>query len=184
MEFKILDSIPDLTNLKSFTDRYFAKRYLLNVGGVSNNDIMLMFHSNRVMLLCLAPSHFFFNKKGNFKVNFTIGNIDRLSNTVKGKGKKGGQLLIPSSAICKVEFDDGTIFDIPCGIKGTLIEVNEELVQHPELLKQMPDSDGYIAIILSSIATSEAAKIVHYKQILCEVLSGEVLPLSKTATPI
>ncbi|XP_053615769.1 protein Abitram [Plodia interpunctella] len=158
MDYNILDSIPDLTNFKTFTDRYFSKRYILNVDGVENNDIMLMFHSNRITLLSLAPSHFFFKKDMEYKINFSIGNVDRLNNTVKGKSKKGGQILTPNSVICKVEYSDGSAFDIPCGLKGTLMEVNEQLVEHPELLKKMPDADGYIAIILSSIANSEAAK--------------------------
>lgn len=158
MEFKILDSIPDLSVIKTFTDRYFTKRYILNFGDIENNDIMLMFHSNRIMLVSLAPSHFFFKKNEKYKVNFSIGKVDRLSNSVKGKGKKGGQLLIPTSAVCEIVFEDGTSFHVPSGVKGTLIEVNENLVEHPELLKQMPDSDGFIAIILSSIANSEATK--------------------------
>lgn len=158
MEFKILDSIPDLANYKSFTERYFSKRYILNVDGIENNDIMLMFHSNRITLLCLAPSHYFFKRNDEYKVNFSIGNVDRLNNCVRGKGKKGGQLLGPKSVICKIEYSDGSSFDVPCGMKGTLIQVNEELVKHPELLKEMPDSDGFIAVILSSIAVSDATK--------------------------
>ncbi|XP_047034557.1 protein Abitram [Helicoverpa zea] len=157
-EFKILDSIPDLNNLKSFTDRYFSKRYITDIDGIKNNDIMIMFHSNRIALLSLAPSHFFFSKDQEYKLNFTVGKVDRLRNAVKGKSKKGGQLLNPKSVVCKIEYKDGTSFDVPCGMKGTLIEVNEELVNQPELLKQYPDADGYIAIILSSIAISEATK--------------------------
>ncbi|KAH9632008.1 hypothetical protein HF086_016568 [Spodoptera exigua] len=158
MEPNILDSIPDLNNLKSFTERYFSKRYIINVDGIKNNDIMIMFHSNRIALLCLAPSHFFFTKSKEYKINYTVGNVNRLKNSVKGKGKKGGQALNPKSIICKIEYEDGTSFDVPCGMKGTLVEVNEELVNHPELLKEFPDADGYIAIILSSIAISEATK--------------------------
>lgn len=154
----ILDSIPDLSTYKSFTERYFTKRYILNAKGVENNDLMIMFHSNRVALLCLAPSHFFFKKTGDYKVNFSGGNVDRLKNTVKGKGKKGGQYLHPESVICKLEFEDGSSFNIPCGMKGSLIEVNENLLTNPQLIRQYPDADGYLAIILSSIANSEATK--------------------------
>lgn len=158
MEPNILDSIPDMTNLKSFTDRYFSKRYVVNVDGVQNNDIMIMFHSNRIALLSLAPSHSFFKKNDEYKINFSIGKVNRLSNTVKGKGKKGGQVLTPKSVICKVEYADGSSFDIPCCMKGTLVEVNEELVKKPELLKKFPDAEGYIAVILSSIAVSDTTK--------------------------
>lgn len=157
-KYNILDSIPDLDNLKSFTERYFSKRYIIDFDNIKNNDIMIMFHSNRIALLTLAPSHFFFKKNESFKVNFSSGKIDRLKNTVKGKGKKGGQYLVPNSVVCRVEYTDGSSFDVPSGMKGTLVEVNEELLKHPELLKQMPDADGYIAIILSSIAISEATK--------------------------
>lgn len=158
MEVNILDSIPDVTKYKSFTERYFTKRYVLDVGGVKNNDIMIMFHSNRVALLCLAPSHFVFKKDDKYKINYLIGKIDRLSNCVKGKSKKGGQILLPKSVICKVEYSDDLSFDVPCCMKGTLIEVNEELVKFPQILREQPDSDGYIAVILSSIANSEATK--------------------------
>lgn len=158
MEPNILDSIPDLTNLKSFTDRYFSKRYVVDVDGVQNNDIMIMFHSNRIALLTLAPSHSFFKKNEEYKINFSVGKFNRLSNSVKGKSKKGGQMLTPKSAICKVEYADGSSFDVPCCMKGTLVEVNEELVKKPELLKNFPDAEGYIAVILSSIAISEATK--------------------------
>lgn len=157
-KYDILDSIPDLNNLKSFTERYFSKRYILDFDKIPRNDIMIMFHSNRIALLSLAPSHFFFKKEIQYKVNFSAGKVDRLSNSVKGKSKKGGQCLVPNSVICKIEYTDGTSFDVPCGMKGTLVEVNEELIDHPELLKEMPDSDGFIAIILSSIAISEQTK--------------------------
>ncbi|KAL0819011.1 hypothetical protein ABMA28_008296 [Loxostege sticticalis] len=158
MDFQILDSIPELSNYKSFTDRYFTKRYILNYGGIENNDIMLMFHSNRIMLLSLAPSHFFFKKNVGYSINFNTGKVDRLSNSVKGKGKKGGQQLEPNSTLCQILFEDDTSFKVPSCIKGSLIEINESLVKYPELLKEMPDSDGFIAIILSSITISEAKK--------------------------
>ncbi|XP_049885426.1 protein Abitram [Pectinophora gossypiella] len=158
MEPNILDSIPDMSEYKTFTERYFTKRYIVNADNVKNNDIMIMFHSNRIALLTLAPSHFFFKKNGEYKLDFTIGKLDRLNNTVKGKGKKGGQKLFPQSAVCKIEFADGTSFKVPSGMRGTLVEINEELVKEPELLKKYPDSDGFIAIILSSIAVSEATK--------------------------
>lgn len=158
MAFNILDSIPDTKDFKSYTDRYFSKRYVLEVDGVKNNDIMIMFHSNRIAILSLAPSHYFFKKNEEYKINFSVGNVNRLSNVVKGKGKKGGQSLTPKSVVCKIEYNDGTSFDIPACMKGTLIEVNEELVNNPTLLKKQPDSDGFIAIILSSIAVSETTK--------------------------
>lgn len=157
-KYHILDSIPDISTYKSVTDRYFSRRYVLNADNITNNDLMLLFHSNRVTLLTLAPSHHFFKKEGNYKINFTCGKIDRLSNYVKGKGKKGGQHLNPKSVICKIEYDDGTSFDILSGMKASLVEVNECLVKNPYLLRDFPDSNGFIAIMLSSIENAEAVK--------------------------
>ncbi|CAG4959848.1 unnamed protein product [Colias eurytheme] len=67
-------------------------------------------------------------------------------------------MLTPKSIICKIEYEDGSSIDVPCCMKSTLIEVNEELVVNPELLKKKPDADGFIAIMLSSIAISDATK--------------------------
>lgn len=158
VEFPILDSVPDLDDIKSFTNRYFSKRYLLNVNDIKNNDIMILFHTNRIALLSLAPSHFFFKNDDKYKINFYVGKYNRLDNSVKGKGKKGGQLLIPKSVIGKVEFKDGTGFEIPCCMAGTLVEINEELVKNPDLLKNYPDSYGFIAIILTSIKIADDTK--------------------------
>ncbi|CAH4027644.1 protein Abitram [Pieris brassicae] len=158
MACDILQSIKLDNNYKSFTDRYFTKRYIIDFNGIKNNDIMIMFHSNRVALLCLAPSHFFFQNNNNYKLNFSVGNVDRLSNTVKGKSKKGGQMLNPKSVICKIDYEDGTSFDVPSCMKSTLIEINEQLISDPHLLRKKPDADGFIAILLSSIAISDATK--------------------------
>lgn len=160
MEYtSIIDSIPpSALEYKSFTDRYYSKRYVTNVNGIEKNDIMIMFHSNRIALLCLAPSHYFFDNKNEFSVNFNVGGVNRLANIVKGKGKKGGQKLFNKSVVCKIEYKDGTSFDVPSCMKGALLEVNEELVNNPQLLREFPDADGYIAVILSSIENSDSQK--------------------------
>lgn len=156
--YSILDSIPDPIDYKSFTDRYFTRRYIRDFNGIERNDIMILFHSNRIALLTLAPSHPFFEMTANYKINFCVGKVNRLSNCVSGKGKRGGQNLTLKSVVCTIEFDDGMCFDIPSGIKGTLVEVNENLIDNPQLLKDFPESNGYIAIILSTISASEEFK--------------------------
>ncbi|CAK1545589.1 unnamed protein product [Leptosia nina] len=83
-------------------------------------------------------------------------------------------MLNPKSVICKVEYEDGTSFDVPCCMKSTLIEVNEQLVKKPELLKDKPDADGFIAIMLSSIAISDATKneLLTYEDYIKAVNDG------------
>lgn len=179
MEYtSIIDSIPASALVyKSFTDRYYTKRYVINANSIKNNDIMIMFHSNRIALLCLAPSHFFFNNKEEYSINFKAGGVNRLDNSVKGKGKKGGQKLHNKSAVCKIEYKDGTSFDVPSCMKGALLEVNEELVKNPQLLREFPDADGYIAVILSSIENSELQKseMLTPELYLESLKSGEIV---------
>lgn len=153
----IVDSIPNL-EYKSVTDRYFSRRYCVNVKNEDKNDHLLLFHSNRICLVTLAPSHPLFKSSSDFIVDYQIGNIDRSKNAVKGKGKKGGQLLDSSSILCKILLKDGTEYKVSSCINGKLIEVNEMLSVNPSLLRTHPDSDGYIAVILSNIATSDSRK--------------------------
>ena len=47
---------------------------------------------------------------------------------------QGAQLLNPSSPLCHVTCKSGETFTIHCGIKAQLIEVNENLVQNPDLI--------------------------------------------------
>lgn len=154
----ILDSISSDLEYKSVTDRYFSRRYCINVKDVPKNDHLLLFHSNRICLVTLAPSHPLYSNNSEFTIDFQVGNVDRSKNWVKGKGKKGGQLLDTSSTICKVVCKNGAEYNISSCINGKLIEINEMLLTKPMLLKTHPDSDGYIAVVLANIATSESRK--------------------------
>lgn len=153
----IIDSIPNF-EYKSVTDRYFSRRYCVNVKNEESNDHLLLFHSNRICLVTLAPSHPLFKSDQEFVVDYQIGNVDRSKNAVKGKGKKGGQLLDSSSILCKIISKDGTEYKVSSCINGKLIEVNEMLLANPSLLRTHPDSDGYIAVVLSNITTSDSRK--------------------------
>lgn len=152
--------VPDIVNsictedvYKSVTDRYFSRRYCIDVRGTVSNDHLLLFHSNKICVITLAPSHPIF-KKNDFSVNFQVGNTDRTKNAVKGKGKKGGQILDYNSTLCKIKCGDGDEFVVSSCIKGKLIEVNDALIENPHLLKSDPDSCGYIAVVLTLISTN------------------------------
>jgi len=149
----IVDSISTEDVYKSVTDRYFSRRYCIDVKGTIGNDHLLLFHSNKICVITLGPSHPIFKKDG-FSVNFQVGNTDRTKNAVKGKGKKGGQILDYNSTLCKIKCSDGDEFAVSSCIKGKLIEVNDALISNPNLLKTNPDSCGYIAVVLTLISTN------------------------------
>lgn len=155
---------------KSVTERYYSKRFCVDVNNIVGNDHLLLFHSNKICLVTLAPSHPVFGEE-NLTIDYQVGNLDRTKNMVKGKGKKGGQHLENNSILCKITGSNGKVYDVRSCIKGKLIEVNENLIENPNLLKTNPDSEGYIAVVLSQIPTSnsrkeELLKIDEYEEIL------------------
>lgn len=49
---------------------------------------------------------------------------------------QGAQLLTASSSLCEVTCSDASKYIISCGVRGQLIEVNENLLTSPHLLSQ------------------------------------------------
>lgn len=144
----------------SYTERYFTKGYSANLpkGGSfdecskssNQNDMQILRHTNRICLVKLAPSHPIIaqNKKIE-SINFKISDkLDRLSNCVSGKRKRNAQWLNASSPLCRVKcVDDEEPYTIYCGIRGSLIEINENLEKNPQLIAST-DTEGYVAIVM------------------------------------
>lgn len=142
------------TNLQSVVDRYFTRYYLLK-NEKAEEVHSILFHSNRICLVGLAPDHIAF-KKGIKSVNFNVGNVDRSLNQVSGKRKKGAMNLQPTSTLAIVECNDGTEYKIVSCVTGKLIEINERLVTNPELIQM--EGDGYVAIVLPKPENCENIK--------------------------
>lgn len=151
MNVPIEESIPLLHTYPSVVERYFSRR------NIQDSGVCLLQHSNKICLVTLAQDHEIFNRSITVKaVNFQISEkIDRANNKVSGKGKRGGQHINQKSVLCKVELEDGTIFPIEAGLKGKLIEINENLKTNPNLIVQKPDTDGYIAVILQKLGSHD-----------------------------
>lgn len=150
MNTPIQESIVLSDKYPSVIDRYFSRRY---VRKEEDNDTCLLFHSNKICLVTLAKSHAIFKKNlGIRKVNFKVSEkLDRSSNKVVGKGKRGGQHVIESSVLCLIECDDGSVHNIMAGVKGKLVEINDHLVDDPQLLLTKAETNGYIAVILQKL---------------------------------
>ncbi|XP_014204805.1 uncharacterized protein LOC106636804 [Copidosoma floridanum] len=134
------------------TERYLTPYYAIDVKEPCD-DICIYIHSNRVCMITLAPSHIIFQK------NLTIEScsyqvtekLDRTKNKVSGKGKRGAQPMQKNSYLCRLTCSDGSVYMIRCCMNGKLLEVNEKLLENPELLKQPPHSGGYIAVVLPNL---------------------------------
>ncbi|XP_064455962.1 protein Abitram-like [Ornithodoros turicata] len=136
--------------LPSVTERYYKPRFKYDANGNAGEDQCILFHSNRIALVTLAPSHpILSQKKEVTKVDFQVNTkLNRLSNYVYGKHKKGAQRLQRTSALCIISCSDGSQYTIVSVVPGKLIEVNERLTECPELVVKKPWSSGYIAIVL------------------------------------
>jgi hypothetical protein len=168
----IEDSIEEFEVFQSVTQRYYTPRFCVDGEG-KGEDHLVLFHSNRICLITLAPSHpILKGKKDISKINFQVSaNVDRLKNKVSGKGKHGAQFLQPNSPLCYIECEDGSKYTVRSCIQGKLVEMNDALIENPKLLLEKPDAEGYIAIVLPSISNSnqqrqELLTLEEYNELL------------------
>ncbi|CAI9117040.1 OLC1v1018352C2 [Oldenlandia corymbosa var. corymbosa] len=105
-------------------------------------------HANGLCVVGLAPGHVAFKDEGGvIAVDFNVGKADRSGIKVTGKRKKNAQHFESNTALCKVITKDSS-YIVRCCVKGSLLEVNERLMNHPGLLNASADREGYIAIIM------------------------------------
>ncbi|XP_065156037.1 protein Abitram [Atheta coriaria] len=161
MEYKIIDSIDKkiLDDLISVSDRYYTHKYCTKIQGIDEAlRQRISFHSNRLCMLSLADNHPAMEKTIT-KVNFEISDkLNRLKNVVSGKGKKGAQKLEGKSIVCYVETNDGEKYPVYSCLKGKLLEINNFLIEKPDLIQTHPVSNGYIALLLPDLKYYAEAK--------------------------
>ncbi|MED6106376.1 hypothetical protein PIB30_004149 [Stylosanthes scabra] len=105
-------------------------------------------HANGLCVIGLAPSHVAFNDEGGITaIDFNVGKSDRSGVKVTGKRKKNAQHFESNTALCKVSTKNDS-YIVRCCVKGSLLEVNQQLIKQPELLNASADREGYIAIIM------------------------------------
>ncbi|XP_053671628.1 protein Abitram [Anopheles nili] len=145
------DFIP---NQPSIVDRFYTKLYY-----VPNNKPdeaqQVLFHSNRICLVGLAKEHAAF-QKGIRSVSFEVGKFDRSDNKVSGRKKSGGMILQYDSTLALVTCVDGTVCKVRSCVQGKLVEVNERVVNDPEIMQL--DGEGFVAIVMPKIENCNALK--------------------------
>ncbi|XP_044730044.1 protein Abitram [Chrysoperla carnea] len=156
----IENSIELLNEYPSVVERYFTLRYCTKVGEQDIEHHCVMFHSNRICLISLADEHPIIKHQKSIKsIDCQVSTkVNRLDNKVSGKGKKGGQHLEPNSILCKIECEDGSVYNIYSCIKGKLVEINDNLSTDSSLLLTKPKSDGFIAIVLPQLSSIDKYK--------------------------
>jgi len=101
-----------------------------------------------LLIVGVAPTHKMFQNRKVVKVDFNVAKQDRSKFVVKGKRKKGGIILKPDAHLAQITCDDGTEYMLRACVPGTLLEVNERLIQCPNLLMTKSASEAFVAIIM------------------------------------
>lgn len=142
------------------TERYYTPYYSVDEDRERRHDLCLLVHSNRVSLVCLAPSHPVITKQLTIKaINCEITETcDRKKNKAVGKGKKGGQNLDPSSLLCYLESESEERFPITAIAPSKLICMNRIVLANPSLARDKPDSTGHLAVLLPYLGHIEECK--------------------------
>ncbi|XP_002734820.1 protein Abitram-like [Saccoglossus kowalevskii] len=141
----------------SVVDRYFRRGYKIDVNGRPGEDLCILQHSNKVIIVTIADSHpLIKNNKTIKNVTFQVTkNLNRMDNKVSGKGKKGGQWVNETGPLCIITCDDDSQYTIYSCVNGKLVEVNEKLLSVPNLINEKPSTDGFISIILPKFGNSD-----------------------------
>lgn len=148
--------VPQITESHSFdydsyptvVDRYFGKRYYFRNDSTDEAHIILN-HSNGICLVGLADTHVAV-KKGIKSITYDVGNFDRSKNKVSGKAKRGAMNLQPQSCLAIATCHDDTTYRIVSAVQGKLVEINERLLAHPELIGV--EGGGYVAVVLPKLS--------------------------------
>uniref|UniRef100_A0A8C2C1P8 Protein Abitram n=1 Tax=Cyprinus carpio TaxID=7962 RepID=A0A8C2C1P8_CYPCA len=78
---------------------------------------------------------------------FISDGCSRLKNKVSGKSKRGGQSLTEFAPLCRITCTDEQEYTVFSCIRGRLLEVNEAILNKPDLLlEKMTYSTGYIIL--------------------------------------
>ncbi|XP_058463887.1 protein Abitram [Malaya genurostris] len=128
----------------SIVDRFYT-RYYSDHPIKQTEPHQVLFHSNRICLIGIAPEHEAF-RRGIKSISFEVGKVDRSQNHVSGKKKSGGMIVQADSTLALITCNDGSVFKVRSCVQGKLVEVNHRVVQDVNLLAK--EGEGYIAIVM------------------------------------
>lgn len=172
-----IESTINFEDHKNYIHRYFTQKFQIDAGN-SSNDLGVLIHSNRLCVITLAPSHPVVKNIVKVKnIDFQVSkNVNRLSNKTTGKRKRNAQILTESAPICFIECEDDVLFTISSPIPGKLIEINEKLLECPEILqydyRENYFRESYVAIIIPKhdipieIATAGLLSLEDYQKVI------------------
>nr|XP_018897088.1 PREDICTED: protein Simiate [Bemisia tabaci] len=138
----IEDSFEGPVVKQSIAEQYFEPRYCK----MDDDNYCILFHSNRICVVTLSKNHSIVQEgKEVTKIDFKQSTTQKLP-------------LQEKCIVCMIHCADQTMYKVRALVQGKLIEVNENLTANPDLLVKEPTENGYLFIILPTIANYEKFK--------------------------
>ncbi|XP_076250467.1 protein Abitram [Rhynchophorus ferrugineus] len=152
LSIPILESI-EKTEIEKFQPyylRYYEDKYCVefNRDGV-NNDVLLRFHTNRIVLISLAKGHDVIRQEKIIEgINFEVKGVNRTEICLSGKKKHGAKKLRQDSVLCYIKCkDDDREYPVYTSVPASFIEVNSHILKDPHLLVSDYKKLGYIGVL-------------------------------------
>jgi len=127
----------------SVTKRYYTTHMM-------SNHQSLHQHSNGICVLGVAASHPMLQPPLRITgVAFRSHDSKNLMDTaVRGKKKAGAVFVTPRDMVCTVTVSDGSEVVLYACVRASVVEVNQRLIERPELLGS---PEGYVAILMPKL---------------------------------
>ncbi|BAT76929.1 hypothetical protein VIGAN_01500200 [Vigna angularis var. angularis] len=166
--------VPDVQNLPitppSAVESNFATFFAIDFMKPAHDQYVYR-HANGLCVIGLAPSHVAFKDEGGITaVDFNVGKSDRSEMKVTGKRKKNAQHFESNTALCKISTKNDT-YIVRCCVKGSLLEVNQQLIKQPELLNVSKTVRNLLQKWLDDyiiLSTPRETKNLMILELLCE----------------
>ena len=120
-------------------------------------------------ILCTKSHEFLLEDGANFIIGLTDYAIEQLGDIVFVELPEVGQSFVKGETFSTVESVKAAS-EIYAPIGGTVIEVNEKLIESPELLNSAPFGDGWLIKIESETFAEDSADLLEYDDYKDEVL--------------
>ncbi len=100
-------------------------------------DQCYLAHSNKIVILTLAPTHeIITDELVVTKVNFDINKkANRSDMVVTGKKKLNATDVAEKTILCELEVEGGKQYKIRSFIRARLLEINERAIENPDLVR-------------------------------------------------
>ena len=111
------------------------------------DHVRFFHHVNGLFTLFLAQSHPLYSHPLKASAKLVYGEEALRCLIVEGKKRKGAPRAEVKWTFASIQLDDGTSYELKCGIKGFIVEVNESLIADCSPLLN-PDNEMTYLVIL------------------------------------